>query len=164
MLKRITDFVQHLQREDHFNNDLHQTNLVDLEREFHANNEGPARNAFLSVRPRKFYERCSSYLWMPGKWQQNLLEQVEEEAEELRARFEADVQLIFSHVQHHWHPLNAKGKREPCLIADRRLGSASVASTTTQERFCVTRLGKYVKIAAESALCAKALQRNWTSK
>ena len=41
------------------------------------------------------------------------MEEVEEEAEEFRARFEAEVQFIFSHVPHHWHPLSAKGKREP---------------------------------------------------
>ena len=56
VLVRITKFTEHLQREDHFNNEEHQRNLETLEREFHDNNEGPARNHYLSVRSRPLYE------------------------------------------------------------------------------------------------------------
>ena len=35
------------------------------------------------------------------------------DAELFKDRYEADVQFIFSHVQHHWHPKDAKGLRQP---------------------------------------------------
>ena len=42
MLQRILGFVEHISREDHFDDDAHQNNLVSLEKEFHTNNFGPA--------------------------------------------------------------------------------------------------------------------------
>ena len=65
VLERITNFVEHLQREDHFDNDQHQNDLPALEKEFHDNNFGPRRNLYLSVRPRYFYQRGKddTYLW-----------------------------------------------------------------------------------------------------
>ena len=33
------------------------------------------------------------------------------EAEDFERKYEMDVQFIFSHVQHHWHALDAEGKR-----------------------------------------------------
>ena len=64
-LERVTSSVEHLQREDHFDNEKHQENLPALEKEFHENNFGPPRNLYLSVRPRYFYERSTdeNYLW-----------------------------------------------------------------------------------------------------
>ena len=38
---------------------------------------------------------------------------VHEEAEEFKQRFNADVQFIFSRVQHHWYTLDDKGNRVP---------------------------------------------------
>ena len=126
LLTRVINFVEHLQREDHFDDEEHQRNLRALEREFHANNEGPLRNRFLSARPRFLYERADK----PYLWSQNSLSHVralsqnaavralsqdvvEKEADEFRKLFEQDVQFIFSHVQHHWHLLNKEGKRVP---------------------------------------------------
>ena len=64
MIERIKAFKQHVEREDHFDNDGHQNNLSQLEKEFHANNSGPQRNIFLSVRPRFFYTAAGKpYLW-----------------------------------------------------------------------------------------------------
>jgi hypothetical protein len=54
ILERVIKFTEHLHREEHFDNEEHQLNLPALEREFHNNNQGPLRNAFLSVRPRSF--------------------------------------------------------------------------------------------------------------
>ena len=51
MVDRITDFMEHLHREDHFSDDAHQNNIESLEEEFHANNFGPHKNIHLSVRP-----------------------------------------------------------------------------------------------------------------
>ena len=47
MLERITKFCEHLQREDHFDHDQHDANLEELEKQFHANNDGPQENIFL---------------------------------------------------------------------------------------------------------------------
>ena len=120
MLKRVTTFLEHVQQEDHFDNELHQQNLDELERDFHNNNAGPLRNQYLSVRPKCFSETNDKpYLWHEkhGQVRQEktltLVRETLEEAAEFRRRFEADVQFIFSRVQHHWHPFNAKGKREP---------------------------------------------------
>ena len=54
IVQRITDFIDHLQREDHFNEEAHQAQLASLERQFHENNEGPTENVFLAARPHKF--------------------------------------------------------------------------------------------------------------
>ena len=55
MLSRATQFVEHLQREDHVNDDQQQRNLAQLEQEFHANNAGPQRNVHLATRPAFMY-------------------------------------------------------------------------------------------------------------
>ena len=41
MLQRITNFVEHLHREDHFDHDGHERDIEKLEQEFHMNNAGP---------------------------------------------------------------------------------------------------------------------------
>ena len=41
------------------------------------------------------------------------LEKVKEEAAKFQREYEADVQFIFSRVQHHWHKLNDEGERVP---------------------------------------------------
>ena len=114
MLDRVLQFVEHLQREDHFDNDSHQQNLPGLEEEFHTNNAGPARNHYLSVRPWYFYERRNSpYLWSSTHSVHEGSAAATKEAEQFQRSFEEDVQFVFSHVQHHWHQLNKKGEREP---------------------------------------------------
>ena len=67
MLQRVLHFIEHMQREDHFDDDEHQNNLAALEKEFHANNAGRLRNAHLCVRPRELYELYGNtpYLWGP---------------------------------------------------------------------------------------------------
>ena len=129
VLERITNFVEHLQREDHFDNDQHQNDLAALEKEFHDNNFGPRRNLYLSVRPRYFYQRGKNdtYLWgsrAEREWSNDAVtDVVQQESEDFKRRFETDVQFIFSHVQHHWHLLNKKGEREPmpyCRPASRK--------------------------------------------
>ena len=45
MLDRITGVCEHLQREDHFNQEEHDKNIENLEKQFHANNAGPQENA-----------------------------------------------------------------------------------------------------------------------
>ena len=69
MLDRAKSFVNHLQREDHMDNEGHQRNLRKFEADFHTNNAGPKENVHLSVRPSRFYS-CSS---SPCAWDpQNL--------------------------------------------------------------------------------------------
>ena len=114
MLQRVTHFVEHLQREDHFDNDQHQKDLPHLEEQFHANNAGVRRNHHLSVRPECMYtctkapcmwsdkhptrsaqDTTPTQTW-EEQWQTALAE-----AEEFRQAYEADVQFVFSRVQHH---------------------------------------------------------------
>ena len=57
MLERITRFCEHLQREDHYDQEQHESNLDELEKQFHSNNEGPPENVFLSVRSRPLFEK-----------------------------------------------------------------------------------------------------------
>lgn len=110
----IPDLLSVAVPQDHFDNDAHQESLSSLEKEFHDNNAGPARNAYLSVRPRYFYERrTTAYLWGNVAPKPALLATVETEATDFQQRFETDVQFIFSRVQHHWHPFNDKGERKP---------------------------------------------------
>ena len=118
--------MNHLQREDHFDDEQHQKNLQSLESEFNTNNAGPLKNIHLSVRPTSMYD-CSK---SPCAWasqastrsaddatgrraSEDLWAKIAEDAEQFQRTYEADVQFIFSHVQHHWHLLNEKGERVP---------------------------------------------------
>jgi hypothetical protein len=111
---RLTSFMEHISREDHIDNDQHQSSLDHLEEQFKRNNDGPKENIFLSCRPRSFYEQSLA----PSLWQKkvtdknDVCERVMSEAREFKKQFEADVQFIFSRVQHHWHPKNKDGKRQ----------------------------------------------------
>ena len=61
---------------------------------------------------RYFYEKSRS------PWEKNeedinaMMDRIREDAAKFKKQFEADVQFIFSRVQHHWHPKNKKGDRE----------------------------------------------------
>ena len=113
MLQRITNFVEHLHREDHFDHDGHERDIEKLEQEFHMNNAGPPRNTYLAVRPRfLFHPDVDASLWRDVK-HEDLLRRVFEEGKEFRRKFETDVQFIFSRVQHHWHAKDTDGKRKP---------------------------------------------------
>lgn len=64
ILTRITDFVEHIERQEHINPEEHKQALPILEQEFHHNNYGLVRNIHLSVRPRNMYVAESApYLW-----------------------------------------------------------------------------------------------------
>ena len=112
-MQRLNSFMTHLSCEDHIDNDKHQTNLDALEEQFKHNNDGPKENIFLSCRSRFFYDRCR----LPSLWDQDVkdsvevMKRVQEDAAEFKKQYEADVQFIFSRVQHHWHPKNKKGER-----------------------------------------------------
>ena len=74
---------------------------------------GPAENIFLAVRPRRFMEGVAgTYLWSSEAHNRNT-ETVEAEAKDFQSAYEADVQFIFSHVQHHWHAVDKSGERVP---------------------------------------------------
>ena len=62
IVERVINFVEHLQREDHYKHDQHQDQLEQLEKEFHDNNAGPPVNTFLSVRPRMFLDSSPALL------------------------------------------------------------------------------------------------------
>ena len=51
VVDRITSFMEHLHREDHFDDAEHQKGLASLGEQFHRNNFGPTGNVHLSVRP-----------------------------------------------------------------------------------------------------------------
>lgn len=143
MMDRITRSVEHLQREDHVQDDQHQYDLDNLEQEFHANNYGPSRNIHMSVHPAEMCSCCQA----PYMWKQehststardkqdarstqsaagncrSLWDKAWQDAADCKRKFEADVQFIFSHVQHHWHQKEEQGKRVPlkyCRIKGRK--------------------------------------------
>ena len=62
IVHRVTAFVEHLHREEHFHHDDHQALLPELEKQFHGNNYGLAENIFLSVRPRCFLDSSKNLL------------------------------------------------------------------------------------------------------
>ena len=68
MLAQITRFCEHLQREDHFDQEQHDRNLENLEQQFHANNVGPPENIFLSVRSAPFFFIVENAVSL-GRWQ-----------------------------------------------------------------------------------------------
>ena len=63
MLERITRFCEHLQREDHFDQEEHDRNLEVLDKQFHANNDGPQEKVFLSVRSSSALTTTAPCLW-----------------------------------------------------------------------------------------------------
>ena len=100
MVKRVTDFIEHLHREDHFNDELHQNSLGSLEEQFHQNNFGPPGNAHLSVRPSPLHSLTElTSMWSASNANQSS-SKVSEDAALFRETYEADVQFIFSRVQH----------------------------------------------------------------
>jgi len=54
-LQRFFQFFEHLHREDHYDHEGHQQALRQLEKDFHANNDGPKENILLSFKPRDLY-------------------------------------------------------------------------------------------------------------
>ena len=136
MLHRVTHFVEHLQKEEHVDNDQHQRDLATLEEEFHNNNAGPTRNVHLSTRPKFMYQAHDApCLWngatsarsandSSGSLEgESLWDRVSAEADSFRQKYHADVQFIFSHVQHHWHALDDSGNRIPlkyCRLKGRK--------------------------------------------
>ena len=111
MVERVTDFIEQLHREDHFSDDAHQHNIESLEEEFHCNNFGPPGNIHLSVRP----EDISKAAGGSGSCGPARASECPDKDDACRfvQEYEEDVQLIFSHVQHHWHKLDKDGKRQP---------------------------------------------------
>ena len=106
VLDRVKSCVNHVQREDHMDNEEHQRNLRKLEADFHTNNAGPDENVHLSVRPARFYS-CSSSpcAWDPQNrtrsadgdekdciWAK-FWEKVGEDAAEFQRQYTADVQF-----------------------------------------------------------------------
>ena len=107
MLHRVKNFVNHLQREDHFDDEQHQKNLQSLGSEFNTNNAGPLKNIHLSVRPTSMYD-CSK---SPCAWasqastrsaddatgrraSEDLRAKVAADAKQFQRTYEADVQFI----------------------------------------------------------------------
>ena len=106
MLNRVKAFVNHLQKEDHMDNEQHQSNLHKFEADFHKNNAGPDENVHLSVRSGRFYTCSSSpYAWSsenisraadgdennstPG----DLKAQIEDDADAFKRAYNTDVQF-----------------------------------------------------------------------
>ena len=108
VLERITSFVEHIQREDHIDDNAHQEQLQALEKQFHDNNAGAPENIHLSVRPCSiFHEGFSSHCWSGSQdidW-----ESAFRDGKDFKERYHKDAQFIFSRVQHHWHALDDKG-------------------------------------------------------
>ena len=63
-VQRITSFIEHLHREDYYDNEKHEAAEPELEKQFNNNNDGPKENIFLSARSQGFYESPSTTgLW-----------------------------------------------------------------------------------------------------
>ena len=99
MVERTTSLIEHLHREDHFDDDAHQKNIDSLEQEFHMNNFGPARSQHLSARPPGLHSATPGSC--PWSAYETSPKAAEEDAHRFKAEFEGDVQFIFSHTQHH---------------------------------------------------------------
>jgi len=114
VIASVTDFITQLSREGHFDHEKHEDSMDSLEAQFKSNNEGPKEHIFLSVRPKFFYEKRG----LPSLWDKtpqselDVVSRVAAEAAHFKEEYEADVQFIFSRVQHHWHPRNQKGERQ----------------------------------------------------
>ena len=116
MVSRITSFMEHLHREDHFDNDCHQRKLDSLERLFHTNNFGPqhcTQHSHLSARPARVHRANAGLLAWPVEGDDRGSQARQADGRRFVAEYEEDCQFIFSRVQHHWHKLDKDGKRQP---------------------------------------------------
>ena len=109
VVQRITSFIEHLHREDHFDDAEHQRNLDSLEEQFHRNNFGPQCNVHLSVRPATLEGADEIDAGNLAK-----------DGQRFTQEYEADCQFIFSRVQHHWHTLGKDGSRHPMRYCQTR--------------------------------------------
>ena len=104
-LDRIQRFIQHMCREDHFDNKGHQESLSALERAKSANLAG-LPHVRLSQMP-ALYRPPAAAAPKVSLWGGALTEErraaVDAEAVTFKRAYEAHVQHVFSHVQHHWH-------------------------------------------------------------
>ena len=117
MVQRVTSFMEHLHREDHFDDSAHQKNIDSLEQEFHMNNFCPPQNEPLSVRPALVHRPApNSCLWSLAG---SSMGGVQEDARRFTAEYEGDVQFILSRVQHQCHKLDKHGKRQPMRYCQR---------------------------------------------
>ena len=142
MVQRITSFIEHLHREDHFNDEAHQGSLRSLEEEFHSNMFGHARNEHLSVRPAGMHNSAApdSCAWSPVS---SSLQEVQEDASRFIKEYEGDVQFIFSRVQHHWHKLDKEGKRLPMQYCmSKRRGKTHQCKSGFPKRVIKDKTGK----------------------
>ena len=105
MLERITRFCEHLQREDHYDQEKHDADLEPLEKQFHANNAASTDQIHLSVRPSLESATAADTpsLWETGANTEGSLRDIQDDASRFQTNFEADAQFIFSRVQHHWY-------------------------------------------------------------
>ena len=92
MLDRIKNFVNQIQKEEHFDDDQHQRELEKLESQFQSNNAGPRANVHLSKRPTCMYT-CSSSPYAWGNANPACADVINDAADWQR-KYEADVQFI----------------------------------------------------------------------
>ena len=124
--------MEHLHREDHFDDAEHQRNLDSLEEQFHRNNFGPRCNVHLSVRPATL--ECAEEVDADN---------VAKDGQRFTEEYEADCQFVFSRVQHHWHKLGKDGSRHPMRYCQtRRKGQSGCCKAGFPKKVLRDKTGK----------------------
>jgi len=140
-VESVKAFQEHLCSEDHVAHEAHAAALPELEAAWKTNHAGQ-EHVGLCAKPQYQHEDYAADLWASHGQRPSgphtgagrpcedaTLEataaevgRARAEAELYKAEFEADVQYVFSRVQHHWHE-EVKGKRVPlkyCRVKGRQ--------------------------------------------
>ena len=115
-VERIVDFQTHLHQEEHFYPTIHENNIDELERSFHANNSGERERLLIGSQFNVFSESHQApFLWQRDRRSDKEVARTEAEADanSFERKYKKEVQYIFSRVQHHWHLKNKEGQRIP---------------------------------------------------
>jgi hypothetical protein len=102
-----------LHQEDHCNHEEHVKNEPELEQRWKDNNKGLAGDKLCQLPDYMLHDDKPSF-WSSGNDDSMSKELALQDAEKYVESYCADVQHVFSHCHHHWHPVDsASGERRP---------------------------------------------------
>ena len=115
-LDDFTAYYDALHQEDHCNHDEHVRNEEELEKRWKENNKGPEGDKLCQL-PNYMLQDNAESLWTQTSEEKSEYASRKKEAlaegERYATSYLADVQHVFSHCHHHWHPKDNKGDRRP---------------------------------------------------
>ena len=115
-IQDFTDYYTALHQEDHCDQDKHFQMEPELEKRWSEHNKGPDGDRLCQL-PAYMFTDNSDSLWSSGAALSSddvsRKELALQDGEKYLKTYLADVQHVFSHCHHHWHPVDGTGQRRP---------------------------------------------------